>query len=70
MGKERLTARTTLGTLVAAAGVVYLIDPLRASLGGDTMAGNLLLVVNTASLRRRTSPSRRTSSAATARSRR
>src|SRR4051812_21243679 len=37
LGKERLTARVTLGTLVAAAGVVYLIDPLRASLGGDTM---------------------------------
>ncbi|HEX8293795.1 MAG TPA: DMT family transporter, partial [Pyrinomonadaceae bacterium] len=30
-----------------AAGVVYLIDPLRASLGGDTMKGNLLLVANT-----------------------
>src|SRR5687767_12782569 len=44
LGKERLTARTTLGTLVAAAGVVYLIDPMRASLGGDTLAGNLLLV--------------------------
>ena len=47
VGKERLTARVTLGTLVAAAGVVYLIDPLRASLGGDTMRGNLLLVANT-----------------------
>ena len=48
LGKERLTARVTLGTLVAAAGVVYLINPLRASLGGDTLAGNLLLVANTA----------------------
>ncbi|HEX8189844.1 MAG TPA: DMT family transporter, partial [Pyrinomonadaceae bacterium] len=47
LGRERLTARVTLGTLVAAAGVVYLIDPLRASLGGDTMKGNLLLVANT-----------------------
>jgi drug/metabolite transporter (DMT)-like permease len=48
LGKERLTARVTFGTLAAAAGVVYLIDPLRASLGGDTMKGNLLLVANTA----------------------
>ena len=47
LGRERLTPRVTLGTLVAAAGVVYLIDPLRASLGGDTMRGNLLLVANT-----------------------
>lgn len=47
LGKERLTARVTVGTLIAAAGVVYLIDPLRASLGGDTMKGNLLLVANT-----------------------
>lgn len=49
LGRERLTARAALGTLLAAAGVVYLIDPLRASLGGDTLAGNLLLVANTAS---------------------
>jgi drug/metabolite transporter (DMT)-like permease len=47
LGKERLSARVVTGTLVAAAGVVYLIDPLRASLGGDTMRGNLLLVANT-----------------------
>src|SRR5215212_10291399 len=49
LGRERLTARTTLGTLVAAAGVVYLVDPMRASLGGDKLTGNLLLVANTAS---------------------
>ncbi|MCA1621412.1 MAG: DMT family transporter [Acidobacteria bacterium] len=42
-----MTARTAAGTLVAAAGVVYLIDPLRASLAGDTMLGNVLLVANT-----------------------
>lgn len=47
LGKDRLTPRVTLGTLIAAAGVVYLIDPLRASLGGYTMRGNLLLVANT-----------------------
>jgi drug/metabolite transporter (DMT)-like permease len=47
LGRERLTARTAVGTLVAAAGVVYLIDPLRASLAGDTMLGNVLIVANT-----------------------
>ncbi len=47
LGKDRLTTRVTTGTLIAAAGVVYLIDPLRASLGGDAMKGNLLLVANT-----------------------
>jgi drug/metabolite transporter (DMT)-like permease len=48
LGRERLTARTTLGTAIAAAGVVYLIDPLRADFTGGTAAGNLLLVLNTA----------------------
>ncbi len=47
LGRDRLTPRVTLGTLVAAAGVVYLIDPLRADFGGDAMRGNLLLVANT-----------------------
>jgi drug/metabolite transporter (DMT)-like permease len=48
LGREQLTARTTLGTAVAAAGVVYLLDPLRADFTGGTTAGNLLLVLNTA----------------------
>jgi drug/metabolite transporter (DMT)-like permease len=47
LGRERLTARAALGTLVAAAGVVYLIDPARASLSGDTLTGNLFLIANT-----------------------
>jgi drug/metabolite transporter (DMT)-like permease len=49
LGRERLGARTGLGTLVAAAGVVYLIDPFRASLSAETMAGNLMLAGNTLS---------------------
>ena len=47
LGRDRLTLRVTLGTFVAAAGVVYLIDPLRADFGGDAMRGKLLLVANT-----------------------
>ncbi|HWS54641.1 MAG TPA: DMT family transporter [Pyrinomonadaceae bacterium] len=46
LGRERLSARAALGTAAAAAGVVYLIDPLRADLSGDKTLGNLLLVLN------------------------
>jgi drug/metabolite transporter (DMT)-like permease len=48
LGRERLTARSTLGTAVAASGVIYLVDPLRADFTGGMAAGNLLLVLNTA----------------------
>jgi drug/metabolite transporter (DMT)-like permease len=47
LGRERLTVRSLLGTTVAAAGVVYLIDPLRADLSGGKGFGNLLLLANT-----------------------
>jgi drug/metabolite transporter (DMT)-like permease len=47
LGRERLTARSVAGTALAAAGVVYLIDPLRADFSGGKAVGNLLLVVNT-----------------------
>jgi drug/metabolite transporter (DMT)-like permease len=47
LGYEKLTTRATLGTLIAAAGVVYLIDPLRADTSGDKTLGNILLVANT-----------------------
>jgi drug/metabolite transporter (DMT)-like permease len=45
-GFEKLTARAALGTLIAAAGVVYLVDPLRADFSGGKALGNLLLVGN------------------------
>lgn len=47
LGRERLTPRVALGTAVAAAGVLYLIDPFAADLSGDKTLGNLLLVANT-----------------------
>jgi drug/metabolite transporter (DMT)-like permease len=47
LGYEKFSARTALGTAVAAAGVVYLIDPLRADFSGDKTLGNVLLVANT-----------------------
>jgi len=47
LGYERLTLRSALGTVIAAAGVVYLIDPFRADLSSDKTLGNVLLVANT-----------------------
>lgn len=47
LGYEKLSARSALGVIIAAAGVVYLIDPLRADLSGDKTLGNVLLVANT-----------------------
>jgi drug/metabolite transporter (DMT)-like permease len=47
LGYEKFSARAALGTAVAAAGVLYLIDPLRADFSGDKTLGNLLLVANT-----------------------
>lgn len=47
LGYEKLSARSALGVVIAAAGVVYLIDPLRADLSGDKTLGNILLVLNT-----------------------
>lgn len=46
LGYEKLSARAALGTVIAAAGVVYLVDPFRANFGGDKSLGNLLLVAN------------------------
>ena len=47
LGFERFSGRAALGTAIAAAGVVYLIDPFAAELTGDRTLGNLLLVANT-----------------------
>jgi drug/metabolite transporter (DMT)-like permease len=47
LGYERPSLRTALGTLVAASGVIYLIDPFQADFSGDKTLGNILLVANT-----------------------
>lgn len=47
LGYEKITLRAAIGTLIAAAGVVYLVDPFRADFSGDTTLGNLLLIANT-----------------------
>jgi drug/metabolite transporter (DMT)-like permease len=47
LGYERLSARVAFGTLVAAAGVFYLVDPFQSDFGGSKTFGNVLLVANT-----------------------
>jgi drug/metabolite transporter (DMT)-like permease len=46
LGYERLTRRAVFGTVVAASGVVLLVDPFRASLSNGMLLGNLLLLSN------------------------
>ena len=47
LGRERASPRTWLGMALAACGVVYLVDPLRADFSGGKTLGNVLLVANT-----------------------
>jgi len=46
LGHDRLSLRRLLGIAMAAAGVVYLVNPARADISTQTTAGNLLLVSN------------------------
>lgn len=46
LGYDRLSLRRLLGIALAAAGVIYLVDPLRADFSGRTLTGNLLVVAN------------------------
>jgi drug/metabolite transporter (DMT)-like permease len=49
MGHDRASLRHILGIALAAAGVTYLVDPLRATLSAETTLGNLLIVINSLS---------------------
>lgn len=46
MGHERASVRNLVGIVLAAAGVVYLVDPFRANFSTENTWGNLLIVVN------------------------
>lgn len=46
LGYDRLSLKRVLGILLAAAGVVYLVDPLRADFSSHNTIGNLLIVAN------------------------
>jgi drug/metabolite transporter (DMT)-like permease len=45
-GYDRLSGRRALGIILAASGVVYLVNPLRASVTSETTFGNLLMVTS------------------------
>ncbi len=44
LGHDRASLRSVLGIALAAAGVIYLVDPFRATISAATTRGNLLLV--------------------------
>lgn len=46
LGHDRASLRHFLGIGLAAAGVIYLVDPLRASFSAQTTLGNILIVIN------------------------
>jgi drug/metabolite transporter (DMT)-like permease len=46
LGYERGSRKTLIGVLLAAAGVLYLVNPFRADLSRHTTTGNLLILTN------------------------
>lgn len=46
LGHDRLSLRRFLGVLLAAGGVIYLVDPLRADFSAGSTLGNLLIITN------------------------
>ena len=46
LGYDRISLRRTVGILLAAAGVIYLVDPWRGQFSPETTTGNILIVTN------------------------
>lgn len=46
LGLDRVSLRRIAGILLAAAGVIYLVDPMRADFSAHTTLGNILIVAN------------------------
>lgn len=46
IGTDRMSLAKIIGIVLAAAGVVYLIDPIRADFSAGTTVGNLLIIAN------------------------
>ena len=49
LGQDRASFRHILGIALAAAGVIYLVDPWRASFTAQTTLGNFLIIINSLS---------------------
>ena len=46
IGNDKITWQKTLGIIIAACGVVYLINPMNASFSSETTQGDILIVLN------------------------
>jgi drug/metabolite transporter (DMT)-like permease len=46
IGQDRLSLRRCIGVLLAAAGVIYLVDPFKADFAATNNLGNLLIITN------------------------
>jgi drug/metabolite transporter (DMT)-like permease len=49
IGNERFTGRKIFGMLLAACGVIYLVDPTKASFSSETTQGDILIILNSLS---------------------
>lgn len=49
LGLDTLSLRRIFGIMLAAAGVIYLVDPMRADFSAETTLGNLLIIANSLS---------------------
>lgn len=49
LGLDRLSLSRIFGIILAAAGVIYLVDPMRADYSADTTLGNILIIANSLS---------------------
>lgn len=49
MGLDRISLSRIFGIILAAAGVIYLVDPMRADFSANTTLGNILIVANSLS---------------------
>lgn len=45
-GYDRLSLRRAFGIMLAAAGVIYLVNPLQAEVSSETIIGNLLMITS------------------------
>ncbi|CAN5304679.1 DMT family transporter [soil metagenome] len=49
IGNDKLTWRKIMGIIIAACGVIYLINPLKASFSSETTQGDVLIILNSLS---------------------